>query len=260
MTRRLLGIALTLLLSACTAAQPTAPLRPQELAGVIKSDLTLSGEILLSGDLLILPGVSVTLLPGTTLRIRTSESSKIDPEYLSSFTEILVRGTLNAEGTAAAPILFLPETPAADGEVAWAGITFERTSAGLLRHCRIEGAEQGILLLAATPQITENLLRNCRYGIVVQGAGGAMIRDNLIEAGEGGLFVLNGAAPEIVGNRIKAQSEEGLFVDRTSQPRLGRNDISGNDIGLLLHNPGLPFERSNISGNREDIRIIGEGE
>lgn len=256
MRKSLLTLCLALLLAACTSVLPPVPPQ-QEISGVISRDLTLSGEILLTGDLLILPGRTLTLLPGTTMHVRSAESSKIDPEYLSSFTEILVRGTLQAEGTAEAPISFFPETPGRDGEIAWAGIIFDRTAAGSLCHVRIEGAEQGVLAIAAAPQLTENTIRHCRYGIVVQSSGTAVISNNQIEAGEGGLFVLAGATPNIVGNHISGQAEEGLFVDAASRPHLGRNEISANAIGLLLHNAALPFERSGISGNREDLRIIG---
>ncbi|MDZ4183624.1 MAG: right-handed parallel beta-helix repeat-containing protein [Desulfuromonadales bacterium] len=256
MRARLLIFSLLVLLSACTAVIPPA-LPPQELAGVINSDLTLSGEILLTGDLLILPGQTLRLLPGTTVRVRKAESTKIDPEYLSSLTEILVRGNLQAEGTADAPITFLPETALSVGEIAWAGITLDRSPASALRHIRIEGAEQGILSISSSPQIAENTISNCRYGLVVQGPGSAGIYHNQIKAGEGGLFVLAGASPEIAGNRIINQVEEGLFVDATSAPRLGRNEISGNAIGLVLHNPKLPFNPDGISANREDLRLIG---
>ena len=255
MTVRLLIPCLLVFLTACTTALPPAPQR-QELAGVISSDLTLAGEILLTGDLLILPGRTLTLQPGTTVRVRSSESTKIDPEYLSSYTEILVRGRLQAEGTAGAPISFLPEASNA-GEVAWAGIILDRAAGSIIRHARIEGAEQGILAIAAAPQLSDNTIYNCRYGIVLQGPGSAAIFDNRIEAGEGGIFVLAGAGGDIADNRIINQVEEGLFVDAASSPRLGRNEISGNAIGLLLHNPQLSFERGGISGNREDLRLIG---
>lgn len=256
MKTRLSILALIVLLAACTTASPPAQLQ-QQLSGVINKDLTLGGEILLNGDLLILPGKTLTLLPGTIVHVRTAESSKIDPEYLSSFTEILVRGTLLAEGTVSAPIVFVPETPGDVDEVVWAGIILDRVAASVIRHARIEGAEQGILLLAAAAQISENTIRHCRYGLVVQGEGSPTLYGNEIDAGEGGLFVLAGATPDIDRNRITAQVEEGLFVDAASRPHLGRNEISGNAIGLLLHHRDLPFERSGISGNREDLRIIG---
>ena len=255
MIARLLIFSLLVLLTACTAALPPA-LPQQELSGVISSDRTLSGELLLTGDLLILPDRTLTLQPGTTVRVRKAESTKIDPEYLSSLTEILVRGNLLAEGTADAPIIFLPETAPGAGEIVWAGITLDHSPASSLRHLRIEGAEQGILSISSSPQLAENTIYNCRYGLVVQGPGSAGIYNNQIKAGEGGLFVLAGASPEVVGNRITAQVEEGLFVDAASAPRLGRNEISGNAIGLVLHNPELPFDPDGISANREDLRLI----
>lgn len=253
---RLLTFVAGLLLTACTTALPPA-LPLQELSGVISQDQVFSGEILLTGDLLILPGRTLTLLPGTTVRIRRAESTKIDPEYLSSSTEILVRGSLRAEGTAAAPISFLPETAESAADVAWAGIILDRNSSSHLQYLRIEGAEQGVLVINGSPRLLNNTIRDCRYGIVIQGSGSALIWANTIQTGEGGLFVLAGASPDIAENRIIDQVEEGLFVDAGSLPRLGQNQISGNGIGLLLHNPDLSFERNGISGNHEDLRVIG---
>lgn len=255
MTRRLLPLVL-LLLAACAplVTPPATPLR--EISGVVDHDLTLAGEVLLSGDLLILAGRTVTLAPGTTLRIRRAESSKIDPEYLSSATEILVRGTLRAEGSAAAPIVLRPELPEEAGEIAWAGIILDR-GAATLRQVRISHAEQGVLAINAAPQILDSSFSACRYGIVTQGSGTALLRNNRIESGEAGIFVLRGATPEIVGNRITGQAEEGIFVDVLSRPLLGRNEITGNAIGLVLGDPTLPFERAGISANREDLRLAG---
>lgn len=255
MRARGLIFGLLLALTACTTV-PSPPVR-HEIAGVINRDLTLEGEVFLTGDLLLLPGRTLTLRPGTTVRIRSAESTKIDPEYLSSATEIFIRGRLLAEGTAAAPISFLPETPQKPGEIAWAGIILDRAAVSTLQHTRIEGAEQGVLAIATSAQLSDNTIRDCRYGIVIQGAGSATLRNNHIEAGEGGVFVLAGATPVIAGNRIMHQVEEGLFVDAASSPRLGRNEISGNAIGLVLHNPGLPFDSSGIRANREDLRLIG---
>lgn len=246
---------LLLALTACTGT--SHPTLRHEVAGVVNNDLTLFGEVLLTGDLLVLPGRTLTLQPGTTVRVRRAESTKIDPEYLSSFTEILIRGRLVAAGTADEPIVFLPERELKSGEVGWAGIILDQAGRSTLAYARIEGAEQGVLAIAGSPSLTKNTIFNCRYGIVAQSTEGAAIYSNHIEAGEGGIFLLAGADGEIAGNRITGQIEEGLFVDAGSSPHLGRNEISGNGLGLVLHNPELPFEEGGISHNREDLRLIG---
>lgn len=259
MTARLLLLLLAFLPAACAPLAPPPAAPVPEISGVVQGDLTLSGAYILTGDLLVPPGRTLTLAPGTTIRVRRAESSKIDPEYLSSATEILVRGTLVAAGTAGAPVVFTPELAGEAGDPAWAGIILDRAAPSAIRHARIDRAEQGILAIAASPQIVANLLRNCRYGIVVQAPGSAEIRDNRIEAGEGGLFVLKGATPTITGNRISGHAEEGLYIDATSRPLLGRNEITANAVGLVLANRELPFERGGIAGNREELRILGGG-
>lgn len=224
---------------------------------MLSGETVLSGEVLVSGDLLVPAGSTLTLAPGTMLRIRKAENTKIDPEYLSSATEILVRGTLIAAGTAQAPILLIPEQPVAAGEIGWAGIILDHASAGMLRYVRIEQAEQGILCIAAQPLIEANRISGCRYGIVAQARSAPRILSNRIERGEGGIFVWDGSNPYLKYNQIVGNVEEGIFVDATSRPWLDRNEVSTNAIGLALWPRDLPYDPSGIRDNREDVRLLG---
>lgn len=245
------------LLTACGPLLHREPVAVREISGVLTVDTRLEGEVLLIDDLLVPVGRTLTIAAGTTLRIRKSESTKIDPEYLSPATEILVRGALLAEGTSQAPIAFLPEQPVAAGDVAWAGILLDRAAPSSIRHCRIEAAEQGVLAIATSPELSNNLITGCRYGIVAQLGSAPKILDNRIESGEGGVFCWLGAKPYLKGNRITEQAEEGVFVDATSRPWLDRNTTTGNAIGLALYPRDLPFDPIGVSGNREDVRWLG---
>lgn len=247
-----------LLIAACTAPRQPAPV-PREIAGILNGATVLAGEVLMSDDVLVPAGSTLTLLAGTTVRIRAAGGTKIDPEYLSSATELLVRGTLVVEGTAAAPVRFVPEIPVAAGEIAWAGILLDGATASRISGALIEQAEQGIAAIAASPDIRGNTIRGCRYGIVAQRGSEARLLDNLIEKGEGGVFCWLGSRPYLKGNRIVGQSEEGVLVDAGSRPWLDRNVISGNGIGLALGPRDLPYDPTAISGNRENVRLLATG-
>lgn len=250
---------LTLLLtSGCTAPLATgdAP-APRTIAGYLVGTTVLSGEVLLSGDLLVPAGSSLTLAPGTTLRVRRAEGTKIDPEYLSPATEILVRGSLRILGTAAEPVRIVPEADG-DGEAAWAGIVFDGGD-GVVSWSEIVAAECGILCIGASPRLEHNTLRRCRYGIVAQHGSAATIVANTVRDGEGGIFCWDGSQPLLRDNRIVDNSEEGIAVDRSSRPQLEGNVVRGNDIGLLLGNCDLPRSGNELVANREDFRCLGAG-
>lgn len=256
---RLFAAVLVFCLAACapsvrsvTALAPEHS--PREVAGILSGETHLSGEVLVVSDILVPRGSTLVIHPGTVLRIRPSESTKIDPEYLSPATEILVRGRLQVLGTAERPVRFLPEKGGAE-EPAWAGIELDRSGESLLNHAEISGAETGILCIGASPVIRGAVVTGCRYGVIAQEKSAPHLLDSRIENGEGGIFCWREAQPLLRGNRIAGHEEEGVFIDDGSTPRLEGNVITGNGIGVALY-PDLSFDLAQVRGNTEDVRRL----
>jgi|GEM_PF-1022824 len=237
---------------------PTQPDALPQISGVLQEDRVVEGEVVLAADLLVPSGRTLTLRPGTTIFVKPDPSTKIDPEWLSPETELLVRGTLRIEGTPERPVTFLPLALPEGQSIAWAGIELDRATDSVVRHARIHGAETGILSIGSSPLIRDSLIRGCRYGIVLQQASPLLI-GNRIEGGEGGVFCWWGSRPELRLNRISGNEEEGLFIDRSSLPSLADNLITGNDFGLVAHDPKLVTQAGRLVGNREDFRQLREG-
>ena len=262
MTRIFALCGLLLALAGCLPPRPApvaeTPPAVREIAGVLLGETVLAGEILLAGDVLVPRGSTLIIRPGTVVHIRTSESTKIDPEYLSPATEILIRGTLRCEGSEDAPIRFEAGPPPAGETIAWAGIIFAGGS-GSVAWSSIAAAESGILCIAAAPELHHNTIEGCRYGIVAQKGSAPQILDNVLSGGEGGIFCWLDSQPPLLRNRISDNAEEGIFVDASSRPRLGRNMVSGNAIGLALFSRELPFDATEIVDNGENVRFLGGG-
>jgi len=255
---RFLPIALTLLLAACQTTPRSAP-PPAEYAGAYGGDLVWQGAVTMVDDVLIREGGSLTIRPGTEVRVVPAEGTQIDPEYFSSLTELLVRGELFVEGTAAEPVRFvIVERPELE-EIAWAGITLDGAGPSRIVHAEIERAENGVRCVGCAAEITDSSIRRCRYGIIAQAGSHAKILDNRIEDGEGGVFVWSGSDPYLKGNLISGHDEEGIFVDATSRPYLDRNTVTGNAIGLALYPRDLPYDSYSVTGNTEDLRWLGPG-
>lgn len=253
------------LVTACAPVVPPSlpqiPAQPDalpQISGVLQKDRVIDGEVVLAADLLVPVGRTLTLRPGTIVYVQPNPSTKIDPEWLSPETELLIRGTLRIEGTQEQPVTFLPLELPEEQSIAWAGIAFDRSTDSVVRNARIHGAETGILCIGSSPLIRDSLIRGCRYGIVLQQAAPKLI-GNRIEDGEGGVFCWWGSRPELRLNRISGNQEEGLFIDRSSHPRLADNLIRGNDFGLLAHDPKLATQVGRLVGNREDFRQLRAG-
>jgi hypothetical protein len=115
----------------CLVLPSTAP------GKVLHSNTIWSGEVSVDQNILVPEGVTLTIFPGTVIRVAPSEGTKTDPEFLSFLTEITVRGTLIADGKEGSPVSFL----SSDKEKsAWAGIIVDGGKA-LLHSCVIRDAE-----------------------------------------------------------------------------------------------------------------------
>ncbi len=226
------------------------------LAGVISGHLELGGEIYMPADVRVPAGSALVLRSGTTVYVQTAESTKMDPEFLSSATELLVQGTLRVEGTARRPVRFVP-VAAPGEEPGWAGIALVASAGSSVSGALIEKAEAGLLCIGSSPLVRDSTFSGCRYGIIAQKGSAPQILDNRIEKGDAGIFCWLGSSPRIAGNRIVDNAEEGIFVDATSRPVLERNEVRGNALGLGLFSADLPYEASGIDGNGENVRLLG---
>ncbi len=132
-------VALCLIGFALTSLVQADDLVP-EYSGAYAQDLVWEGTVTMSGDVLILKGGSLTIRPGTQVNVFPAEGTKIDPEYLSSQTELLVRGKLEILGTADAPVRFVLIERNDLEEIAWSGITLDSAAQSRILHAELERA------------------------------------------------------------------------------------------------------------------------
>jgi hypothetical protein len=228
-----------------------------EYSGAYAEDLVWESTVTMSGDVLILEEGSLTIRPGTQVNVLPAEGTKIDPEYLSSQTELLVRGKLEILGTEAAPVRFVLIERNDLEEIAWSGITLDSATQSRILHAELERADIAIRVVASSPEIKGNKITRSRYGIVMQQQSHPKILDNLLSDGEGGIFCWKGSNPFLLGNTIQDHGEEAIFVDIDSRPWLDRNFVSGNAIGLALYPRDLPLDSVSVTDNIENIRFLG---
>ena len=139
-----------------------------DYSGAYTGHLVWQGEVNMTGDVLVLQGGSLTIRAGTIINVFPAEGTKIDPEYLSSQTELLVRGRLDVQGTEAEPVRFSIVDKGESEEIAWAGITFDAADTSRIHYAILERADIGIRSVASSPEIVGNRINGCRYGIVLQ--------------------------------------------------------------------------------------------
>ena len=173
---------------------------------VLKADTVWSGKVAVSDDILVPPGVTLTVMPGTTVTVSAAESTKTDPEYISPLTEITIRGKLLVKGSEKEPVTFqLEGEKKADG---WAGIIIDEGTVEI-DSCLISSAETALSVIDGSVRMENCTFSGNRYGMIAQGKATEIVsRNSRITGNEYGLFTFNGARLRddnlrIGGNRKK---------------------------------------------------------
>ena len=134
---------------------------------------------LLNEDILVPKGITLTVRKNTQVTVQPTDSTKIDPEFMSSLVEITVRGTFLVEGDPAAPVVFQLQPQGTENN-SWAGIIIDGGRADL-RYCTVRRAETAVWIVAGQATLLGATLTDNRYGLVVQGEQSAVqIKDSRI--------------------------------------------------------------------------------
>jgi hypothetical protein len=171
----------------------------------LTQDTLWEGEIKITEDILVPKGIVLTVKSGTHVKVVSAESTKTDPEYLSPLTELTIRGELRVEGTEKSPVIFSGEE---DKAGSWAGIVIDQGNA-TMRFFKVRNAETGIHVINGGLKGHNGILRDNRYGLVVQGsAADSQLADSQITSNDYGLLALQGGKAttktlSVAGNRKK---------------------------------------------------------
>lgn len=178
-------------------------------AAVITTDTVWQGEVKVSDDVLVPKGVTLTIRPGTIVKVVAAESTKTDPEYLSPLTEITIRGTLKVEGTVKAPVVFAGEEKKTGS---WAGILVDAGTAAM-QFVRISSAETAVTLLDGSLQMKHASLRGNRYGLVLQGKKAvATLENSTVSDNDYGTFIFHGAQMTTKATLIEKNRNKDSYV------------------------------------------------
>lgn len=263
-TRQAITATLLLLLIFVTGCdrKPVIELNMTTLA----EDTTWSGEVVINGDIYVPVGVTLTIMPGTTVKFkRIDEHSKqnmfdTDSPYYPQ-AELIIRGRLIAKGTAKDRIVFRSaETNARPGD--WGAINFLGSDNNIVEYARIINGYNGIHAHGSSVRIAHNEFVMNGVGVSFKAEeetpgvpwfgkrSKLTITDNLFAKNKGGISFRNSDA-EISHNEIINNKFFGIWAKEKGKVRVTYNEISGNKKGIYLYQAqGVVFEFNNIYDNR----------
>ena len=253
------GLAILMAAAVCGAA-------PREVGKeTLAKDTSWDGEVLVTGDVHVPEGVTLTIAPGTTVRFRKigAESNRnmfgIDSPYYPQ-AEIIVTGRLIARGTAEKPILFT-SAEAKPQPADWAALNFLGSQGNVVENCRLEYAYNGVHAHGAQVLIKGNTFVKNAVAISVKkeeeakGTPGfgvpadITVTDNLIEDNKGGINVRSSRAV-ITRNTIRNNTFFGIWIKEQCRGEISSNDITANQKGIFFYKAeGMTITANNIYGN-----------
>ncbi len=221
----LLGL---LLLSGCVSHVVSVSPKLQFSDAEIRRDTVWKGSVLIDGSVRVYKGVTLTIEPGTEIRFVRRDA---DGDGLGDGT-LIIEGTIRAEGTAEAPILFASAADAPrPGD--WLEIRVDFCREALLRHCIIRDSAYTLHAHFTRATVEDCIIRGnidgCRLG-----QGSFLFRNCLIEKNRGKGINFRNSTVELKRNIIRF-NDTGIFLfenDRTV--RIRGNNIYGNGFNFRL--------------------------
>lgn len=215
------------------------------LGGALASNTTLSaGTYTLSDDLIVPPGITLTLSPGVVFQMPAGRNLR-------------VQGSLQVQGTELAPVQFLGR----NGE-RWGGISFENpTGTSNLAHLTIRGATRGHDPIP--------------YPYAISGLNASLVMDHVdIDQSEGPIFARNGSTilrnsrlhTPYTGDCINvkggyAETRDCVFMGNNA-PDTDAIDYDGVTGGIIANNRIYRFQGPNSDGvdvGEQCVNLLVEG-
>lgn len=215
-TALLLAVSFSILLFSAPRAQAIT-----FVSGPISVDTTwglLDNTYVVVGHVTVRPGVTLTILPGTTVRFNPTIGLWVD-------------GSLMANGLPGSQVQFLPNTTILP--LPWRGIQFNFTGSGSVTWSIFDRPEVAVLVDSSSPTIANNTVRwTGVVGFYLSGSSSAVMDNTILRAGFAGIYTLGGAV-DIRRNRVN-DSAIGIEAEGLGQPTIGENTITNITSGFAV--------------------------
>ncbi|MCD6507382.1 right-handed parallel beta-helix repeat-containing protein [Candidatus Poribacteria bacterium] len=228
------------------SSHPSEGEEVQTKSGRLQKDEIWSGEVWISGELVIPREVSVTVMPGTLVRFKSDGGRP---------GKIVVEGSFYAQGNPDRPIIF--NSLSSSG--GWDGIFFTKQSMGsALRSCIIQNHRQ-IYVNTDAVRINDCVINGAEEaGIVVDGVSPRLTNISVSQSSTG-IYCLNGASPEISQSSI-TMNGYGIVCESGASPIISNSVIANNRMhGVVCYSGSSPKLVSNNIVHNGGWAVYGGG-
>jgi len=225
----------------------TANINVQTIIGyALTKDETWSGNILLTGDIVIPSGFSLTINPGTKIMVAYQDLS-FDGGALPNGVDFDVKGNLYLKGTANNPVQILSNYDTSAREV-WKGIFLNGHLE--MTYCAISNSHYGIFIFSSVTNAP--LIKHCQFSTITT----SMVDFSAVETSfSNNSFINVQEGYSLFVSNKHASIDSSLFNNNT----LTDVSISG-VISNIISNASINVTNSNFSNNHwNNLMLTGYG-
>lgn len=233
--------------------------------GVIDKDTIWQGEVLITGDVEVAKGATLTILPGTVVRFK--KINDFGPEKLSEDKEnhfpkleLIVKGRLYAQGTLENKITFTSgEEFPKPGD--WGAVNFLGSIENIIEFCVFTYAHTAVHAHSAQVVVSYSTFHYNGVAIGQKNIKGApqqcvvpMLYNRITENG-GGILYGAGSTTTISHNEINNNTFFGIYVKKGGLANVRFNNILQNGKGVIFYAAKDIYLRDNNINNNIDYNI-----
>jgi nitrous oxidase accessory protein NosD len=183
-----------------------------ELSGKVKW----SGQVELQESVIISPGASLTIAPGTQISIANTG------------VKISVRGLITSNGRADEPVVF-------KGPSGWLGIEFMEAPRGSsVTWTEFYSAQSALSSFATDFKVENCTFRDGEFGVKLLRESSPVIINSVFENNQVGIANEMKSGPEIRGNRFVNQSRSAILASHNSKGAITENSFEKNKQAITL--------------------------
>ncbi len=239
---------------------------------IIKGTQTWEGTVYLEGDVTVASESVLIIKPGTKILfnvinqdINLSDDELIKYGQYSPQAELIINGSIEAQGTKENPIIFTSAVKKDEIKSSqWGSLNFLGSEYNILEYCQISGAYMGIHVHSSVVNIKNCVFTNNDYGVRMKKSEDidkpcmVNIENCNIQNNHIGISTRK-AISNIVNNTIK-NNEIGIWLKEEIIVKVADNNITNNKKGIFLTDtPDISISWNNIFNNQNNI-YLGENQ
>jgi len=233
-------------------------------SGNLVDDEIWSGKVHVTGDVVVLKGLTLSIEAGTVITFADKGDYDITLPFGANLgtdkCNLVIKGDLKIQGIEGNEVVIGERVYdlSAQSTINWGGIIFDRVNTNsIIEYCIVRYADIGITFAGhSTAIITQNTIAENSVGIMVFESASPQIRSNRIHDNIlWGISCYDYSFPMISKNIVE-KNEVGIGSTDSSSPTIIHNTIAENKVGILIQGKSKPWNANNkFIDNKEKIRI-----